>query len=116
MLYQLSYAHQTSDACLSAPSTPDRQSVRQEGLEPPSIGLEGRCSIHLSYCPVTRGNLISLNEAADVKQNARLWVIRLHGRGGCEELDIGSARGEQTFVPGLAESIWVRRGLVGHQT
>ena len=24
--------------------------VRQEGLEPPPLGLEGRCSIQLSYC------------------------------------------------------------------
>ena len=94
----------------------DSYGVRQEGLEPPSIGLEGRCSIHLSYCPVTRGNLISLKEAAYVKQNARLWVIRLHARGGCEELAVLSGRREQTFVPGLAESIRVRRGAVGHQT
>ena len=26
--------------------------VRQEGLEPPPLGLEGRCSIQLSYCRV----------------------------------------------------------------
>ncbi len=28
--------------------------VRQEGLEPPTLGLEGRCSIQLSYCRIDR--------------------------------------------------------------
>lgn len=26
--------------------------VGQEGLEPPTLGLEIRCSIQLSYCPI----------------------------------------------------------------
>ena len=39
-----------------APSNPLRwfsslQLVGQEGLEPPTTGLEIRCSIQLSYCP-----------------------------------------------------------------
>lgn len=53
MLYQLSYAHRDwKRRSIVRPALPDF--VRQEGLEPPSIGLEGRCSIHLSYCPVAR--------------------------------------------------------------
>jgi hypothetical protein len=33
---------------------PSRILVRQEGLEPPTLGLEGRCSIQLSYCRMNR--------------------------------------------------------------
>jgi hypothetical protein len=29
--------------------------ARQEGLEPPTYGLEGRCSIQLSYCRIRSG-------------------------------------------------------------
>src|SRR6266702_5594203 len=64
MLYQLSYAHQ--NPCFQPPTF-----VRQEGLEPPSVGLEGRCSIHLSYCPVLRGTLISRARCASVKGKPR---------------------------------------------
>ena len=32
--------------------------VGQEGLEPPTTGLEIRCSIQLSYCPT--GNSLAL--------------------------------------------------------
>ena len=41
MLYQLSYAHhiEFSKTALARP----------EGVEPPARGLEGRCSIQLSY-------------------------------------------------------------------
>ena len=44
MLYQLSYTHQKLIRFSEAGTV-----ARQEGLEPPTTGLEGRCSIQLSY-------------------------------------------------------------------
>ena len=41
VLYQLSYSHHTLQLLLAE--------VRQKGFEPLTYGLEGRCSIHLSY-------------------------------------------------------------------
>jgi hypothetical protein len=40
-LYQLSYAHHRKYG--------DKEMVRLAGLEPATLGLEGRCSIQLSY-------------------------------------------------------------------
>jgi hypothetical protein len=47
MLCQLSYTHhrQTISKAVRAVGTV----ARQKGLEPLTHGLEGRCSIHLSY-------------------------------------------------------------------
>jgi hypothetical protein len=41
MLYQLSYVHRIQFLV--------SRSARPEGVEPPARGLEGRCSIQLSY-------------------------------------------------------------------
>ena len=41
MLYQLSYVHHIQFFV--------SRSARPEGVEPPTRGLEGRCSIQLSY-------------------------------------------------------------------
>ena len=35
--------------------------VRPEGLEPPTLGFEGRCSIQLSYERIEKGDLPGLN-------------------------------------------------------
>jgi methylenetetrahydrofolate dehydrogenase (NADP+)/methenyltetrahydrofolate cyclohydrolase len=51
VLYQLSYIHHGTN--------PNRQLARPAGLEPATAGLEGRCSIRLSY-----GRSISLTSAA----------------------------------------------------
>ena len=57
MLCQLSYTHHPRGQCL-----PPRRFVnrvaRQKGLEPLTRGLEGRCSVHLSYWRVNRGEPI----------------------------------------------------------
>ncbi len=61
MLYQLSYTHHKNVAILSNCSfSCQREShpefmARQEGLEPSTYGLEGRCSIQLSYWRRTYG-------------------------------------------------------------
>ena len=39
----------------SAAPAPRGKKTRLEGLEPPAIGLEIRCSIHLSYRRVPKG-------------------------------------------------------------
>ena len=44
-LYQLSYAHHNNDNY--------RNMVRPAGLEPATLGLEGRCSIQMSYGRMT---------------------------------------------------------------
>ena len=54
MLYQLSYAHQVSSFCFSVCFESclglSRTFVaRPAGVEPATRGLEGRCSIQLSY-------------------------------------------------------------------
>ncbi len=50
MLCQLSYTHHAHQ---SHPSSPAGRSMtrfaRQKGFEPLTRGLEGRCSVHLSY-------------------------------------------------------------------
>ncbi len=60
MLYRLSYTHHIQKGLILAklekicqretvlPLPPDKL-ARQEGLEPSTHGLEGRCSIQLSY-------------------------------------------------------------------
>ena len=58
MLYQLSYAHQVStfyfSVCFDLPSDLASEFLsdfvaRPAGVEPAARGLEGRCSIQLSY-------------------------------------------------------------------
>jgi hypothetical protein len=55
VLYLLSYTHRPSIA-------PSRSKLirgaRQKGLEPLTRGLEGRCSVHLSYWRENRGEPI----------------------------------------------------------
>ena len=46
MLYQLSYIHHH---VLGSPREQDSRLARLEGIEPPTDGLEIRCSILLSY-------------------------------------------------------------------
>ena len=46
MLYQLSYIHRHT---LGSPRETGLEMARLEGIEPPTDGLEIRCSIHLSY-------------------------------------------------------------------
>ncbi len=46
-LYQLSYVHQRLIG--PDPRAVTRFLVRPEGIEPSTLGLEGRCSIRLSY-------------------------------------------------------------------
>jgi hypothetical protein len=47
VLYQLSYIHHQT--LRIAARMEDRSLARLEGIEPPTDGLEIRCSIHLSY-------------------------------------------------------------------
>ena len=52
MLCQLSYTHHPCDLYLSRRNRDATATVlvaRQKGLEPLTRGLEGRCSVHLSY-------------------------------------------------------------------
>ena len=56
MLCQLSYTHHCSNGArvTLSPAPPqatgvDAPMARQKGLEPLTHGLEGRCSVHLSY-------------------------------------------------------------------
>jgi hypothetical protein len=47
VLCQLSYTHHRIAA--ASPLAPLLTMARQKGLEPLTRGLEGRCSVHLSY-------------------------------------------------------------------
>jgi hypothetical protein len=53
VLYRLSYAHRETCAAVRGPlraaGAPRLEKARPEGVEPPTRGLEGRCSVHLSY-------------------------------------------------------------------
>ncbi len=53
MLCQLSYTHRAiefqSSLSFATPRPLTARVVRQKGLEPLTRGLEGRCSVHLSY-------------------------------------------------------------------
>jgi hypothetical protein len=52
VLCQLSYTHHPDDPNRSADFSESAATVllaRQKGLEPLTRGLEGRCSVHLSY-------------------------------------------------------------------
>ena len=46
---RLSYSHHRSRSRASRDSGPKKHDVRLEGIEPPTLCLEGRCSIRLSY-------------------------------------------------------------------
>src|SRR5690606_606961 len=50
-LYQLSYSHHwcKNRTALAKKKDYSRNLACPEGLEPPTLGLEGRCSIQLSY-------------------------------------------------------------------
>ncbi len=49
--------------------------ARQEGLEPPTPGLEGPCSIQLSYCRVIRIGARILARRARKRKNVIYLVL-----------------------------------------
>ena len=49
--------------------------ARQEGLEPPTPGLEGPCSIQLSYCRVIRNGPRILARRARKRKNVIYLVL-----------------------------------------
>ena len=55
-LYQLSYVHHRQPKTNAIPTTcATLVMARPAGLEPATLGLEGRCSIRLSYGRIVRG-------------------------------------------------------------
>ena len=58
MLYQLSYTHHQIGQNAYRPAKLLRRMARQKGLEPLTHGLEGRCSVRLSYWRKNRGEPI----------------------------------------------------------
>lgn len=54
--------------------------VRQEGLEPPPLGLEGRCSIQLSYCRVADNPRFYLIERARGPITGPRVILAVSGR------------------------------------
>ena len=52
-----------------SPWSPPQELVGAAGLEPATLGLEGRCSIHLSYAPVrVHCNFVSSGMASEIER------------------------------------------------
>ncbi len=52
--------------------------VRQKGVEPPTHGLEGRCSILLSYWRITPNNLsIRLERVMGIEPTQSAWKAEI---------------------------------------
>ncbi len=66
-LYQLSYAHHCIDPIERPHSSRPPNLARPAGLEPATHGLEGRCSIRLSYGR-TLANLVLVLDIAALLQ------------------------------------------------
>ena len=84
MLYRLSYTHHRNRGILlKSPTLCQWESAgklaRQGGIEPPTHGLEGRCSVHLSYWRAGRGERIRTSDPLLPRQVRYQAALRPEG-------------------------------------